>query len=188
MTQTSEPLEFDDEFEQVERESQPEEPKSSRGTGGSSGTRRRGRPPGTGRVPKRVQQIGDTLAQQMFTAGTMIGLGLPVTGFYIAQESQLFCDAIMRLAAKNPQYLDALENLAAIGPGVTIGRTVLGMGCAIGVDRWHKTDGERGISPDKKAAMFLGVAQAYYEVYGDDGNSAGPGFAPPPHATFTPVS
>lgn len=184
MTTTSD-VEFDDEFAEVEEKATPEEPKSSRGTG--TGTRRRGRPPGAGRPTKRVQQIGDSLAKQMFTAGTMIGLGLPVTGYYIAQESQSFCDAIMRLAMKNPQYLDALENLAAIGPGVTIGRTVLGMGCAIGVDRWHKSDGARGIDPDKRAAMFLGVAQAYYEVYGDDG-SAGSGFSPPPHATFTPVS
>lgn len=140
---------------------------------------------------KRVTTLQSALTQQMFQAGTVIGLAMPATGYYIAQESDQFCGAITRLASKDPRYLEALENLASIGPGVIIGRTVIGIGCAIGTDRYHRSDGERGIDPAKRVAMLLGVSQAYYEVYGEDGMqdaASNAGFAaPPPAARFAPI-
>ena len=118
----------------------------------------------------------------------MTGMILPVTGYYIASEADPFCHAIVQLAAKDARYLEALENVAAIGPGLAIGKTVIGIGCALGVDRWHRTEGEKGISPDKKAAMLLGVSAAYYSVYEEEGMSADDSYrytpAPP---SFIPV-
>lgn len=174
----------DDEFADVLESAEPEAPPAtSRGKG--TAKRRASRP----RVPKRVSDLNDALARQMFQAGTIIGLAMPVTGFYVAQESAGFAEAITRLAAKDARYLEALESLASVGPGVMIGRTVLGIGCAMGVDRWSKSEGMRGFSPDSRAAMLLGVTRAYAEVHGDgQAGAAAPGFTPPPAAVFVPVA
>lgn len=150
-----------------------------------TGSSRRGRTP-----VKRLSVLKESLSKQMFEAGAMIGFGLPVTGYYIAQESSKFSEAIVDLAGKKAEWIEALENVAKIGPGLVVGRTVLGIGCALGTDRYHRTNGESGISPDKRPAMLLGVAAAYYEVYKDELNASpeSNGFVPPPHGTFVPVS
>ena len=160
----------------------PKAPGTARTTAGAT---RRGR---TG--VKRLSLLKEALASQMFQAGAMIGFGFPVTGYYIAQESEQFSSAIVDLAGKKAEWIEALENVAKIGPGLIVGRTVLGIGCALGTDRYHRTNGESGISPDKRAAMLLGVAAAYYEVYKDELSDApaSDGFVPPPHGTFVPVS
>lgn len=151
----------------------------------STGATRRGRP-----AVKRLSALKEALSAQMFQAGAMIGFGLPVTGYYIAQESEQFSTAIVDLAGKKAEWIEALENVAKIGPGLIVGRTVLGIGCALGTDRYHRTNGESGISPDKRPAMLLGVAAAYYEVYKDelDATPSADGFVPPPHGTFVPVA
>jgi hypothetical protein len=150
----------------------------------ADGTRRRGRP-----AAKRMSGLKTSLSGQMFQAGAIIGLGMPVTGYYIGQESANFTSAIVDLASKRTEWIEALEHIADIGPGIVVGRTVLGIGCAMGTDRYHRTNGESGISPDKRAAMFLGVTAAYEAVHGENGNAAeGSGFVPPPHGSFVPVS
>lgn len=177
---------MEDDFTDIADAAEPEPaPATSRTT---AGTRKR-KPATRSRPTKRVADLRDALAKQMFTAGTVIGLAMPVTGYYIAAESDPFCDAIIRLASKDSRYLDALESLAAIGPGVVIGRTVVGIGCAMGVDRWAKSEGQRGFSPEKRAAMLLGVSAAYYEVYGsENGDQPASGYAPPPNPVYVPVS
>lgn len=149
----------------------------------ATGGTRRGRP-----AVKRMSALKENLSKQMFQAGAMIGMGLPVTGYYVAQESDAFCSAIVDLAGKRAEWMDALEQVAAIGPGITIGRTTLGMICAMGVDRWHKSEGEAGINPDKRAAMFLGVSAAYYAVYGEENGSDENYYTPPPGGAFVPVT
>lgn len=172
----------DDDFADVEPEPEPEV-KSSRAK--APATRRKA----AARMPRRALSIRDALAKQMFTVGAMMGMGLPVTGYYVCQESDGFSDAIIRLAVKDGRYLDALEKITDIAPGVMIGRTVLGVGCAIGVDRWLRTDGERGIDPGKRAAMLLGVSAAWWEVTHGERDSPGPAAAAsPPHAAFVPVT
>jgi len=140
---------------------------------------------------KRVTNLESALTKQMFQAGAVIGLALPVTGLYICTESAVFCESVTRLAAKDPRYLEALEQLATIGPGIAIGRTVVGVACAVGADRYHRTDGEHGINPDKRVAMLLGVSQAYYELYGDEerenGDSGSGVYVPPPAGRFAPI-
>lgn len=137
---------------------------------------------------KKLDTLKANLSKQMFQAGAMLGMGLPVTGYYIASESDNFCDAIVTLAAKKADWIEALEHIADIGPGVTVGRIALGIGCALGTDRYYRTEGQSGISPDKRAAMFLGVSAAYYEVHKEENAPVADSFVPPPHGTFVPVA
>lgn len=148
----------------------------------SGGTR--GRRP----AQKKLDSLKANLSKQMFQAGAMIGLGMPVTGYYIGQESDNFCDAIVALAAKKADWIDALEHVADIGPGIAVGRTVLGVGAALGADRYWRTSGESGLDPDKRAAMFLGVTSAYYAVHPEDADAAPQSYNPPPNAVFVPVA
>lgn len=140
---------------------------------------------------KRLSALHDKLTAEMFQAGAMIGLGMPVTGYYIAQESDNFCDAIVTLASKNSQWVAALENIALLGPGITVGRTVLGIGAAMAADRYHRSNGDSGLDPERRSAMFLGVTAAYYAVHPPEGmrdSAESNGFGPPPHGAFNPVS
>ena len=150
----------------------------------SSGTRRGSSRRGT----KRLEELQKSLSAQMFQAGGMIALGMPVTGTYICQESERFPDAIIDLARKRTDWIDALEKVADVGPGITIGRTVLGIGAAMGADRYHRTGGESGFNPDKRACMLLGVTSAYYSVYKDEVDATPSTFTPPPHGVFQPVN
>lgn len=154
---------------------------------------------GTGRTPTgarrrssrksaKLDQLQTALSGQMFQAGSMIGLGLPVTGYYVAQESHNFSTAIVQLASKRAEWIDALEKVADIAPGITVGRTVLGIAASMGADRYHRTGGESGLDPDKRAAQFLGVTAAYYAVYKEQDASAGVTYAPAPHAAYQPVT
>jgi hypothetical protein len=116
----------------------------------------------------------------MFQAGAMVGFGLPVTGYYVCQESDAFTKAVVQLASHRPEWIDALEHLADIQPGIIVGRTVVGIGAAIAVDR------ER-ISPDRKFLQFLGVAAAYHAVNNpDETPEEGNAYSPPP-AKFNPL-
>lgn len=141
------------------------------------------------RGSKRLEDLQRALSVQMFQAGGMIALGMPVTGTYICEESARFPDAIIELARSRSEWVDALEKVANVGPGITIGRTVLGIGAAMGADRYHRTGGQSGFNPEKRAAQFLGVTSAYYKVYKDELNaSENPTFTPPPHGAFVPVT
>lgn len=149
-----------------------------------AGTRR-----SSSRLTKRLDILQKQLSGQVFQAGSMIGLGLPVTGYYIAQESSNFTEAIVTLARKRTEWIEALEHVADIAPGITIGRTVLGIGASLGVDRYHRTDGKSGFSPDKRACAFLGVTAAYYAVHGEENNaSSQAGVYQEPPTVFQPVS
>jgi hypothetical protein len=153
---------------------------TSRTTTGARRVSRRG--------TKRLEELEKSLSQQMFTAGGMIALGMPVTGTYICGEAEAFPSAIIELARKRTDWVDALEKIADVGPGITIGRTVLGIAAAMGTDRYHRTNGESGFDPDKRACQFLGVTQAYYSVYKEGDYDASSGYVPPPVASFQPVS
>lgn len=150
----------------------------SRGTRKSTPARRT-----STRLAKRLDALQKRLSTEMFSAGAMLGMGLPVTGYYVCQESDGFTKAVVELASKRPEWIDALENVAAIQPGIVIGKTILGIGAAIAVDR------ER-VQPDRKFLMFLGVYSAYMAVNEPD-NSAevvNSGiFQPPPAGAFVPV-
>lgn len=160
--------------------------------GSTTRTRTGGAPRGRRVSDKRLDALQQKLSSEMFQAGTMMGLGLPVTGYYVCQESDTFTSAVVALAAKNSNWVAALENLALIGPGIAIGRTVVGIGAALAADRYHRTEGASGLDPDRRAAMFLGVTSAYYAVHPPEGfdasNTGGGRFAGPPHAGFSPVS
>jgi len=146
--------------------------------GGGEGTPA---PPRKPRRPsdKRLTELKDKLSGQMFMAGTMAGMALPVTGMYACQESARFCGAVVDLAASRPEWILALEKLALIEPGLIIGRTTLGLGCALAVDR------ERA-KPDGRVAMFLGVTEAWMRLQDEDGSEAGSSYSPPP-SKFQPV-
>lgn len=142
----------------------------------TTGTRRR-------RASKnRLDSLQVKLSQQMFMAGTMIGLGLPTTGYYACQESDAFTKAVIQLAAKRPEWVEALEHLADIQPGIIVGRTCIGLGAALAVDRGRA-------DPDKRVMAFLGVTNAYYASRegGEYDSEPGSAYAPPPSPAFTPV-
>jgi hypothetical protein len=152
----------------------------SRGTrarsGGGTGTRR------TSRLEKRIGALQEKLSQEMFMGGSLIGMAIPVTGYYICQESHNFTSAVCQLAQSRPEWVDALEKLADIGPGITIGRTVIGMGAALAVDRGRA-------DPEKAAMKFLGVYNAWLAVNGEQERTVpdGSGYRPPPAPAFSPV-
>lgn len=154
---------------------------------GSRGTSRSAGPRATGvratRQAKKLEALQKRLSAEMFTAGAMIGMGLHVTGYYIGQESDNFTKAIVDLAAKRPEWVEALEHIADIGPGLTAGRTVLGIGAAFAVDRGRA-------DPEKQFMKFLGVTGAWLAVAGDGGGPGydGSSYVPPPSGTFVPVS
>lgn len=152
---------------------------------GSRGTNKP-RGSGTRRIStaaqKKLDALQKRLSGEMFGGGALIGLGLPVTGYYICQESDGFTSAIVQLASKRPEWVEALEHLADIGPGITVGRTVLGMGAALAVDRGRA-------DPEKQAMKFLGVYAAWQAVQQGKERTAGASsnYAPPPAHPFQPV-
>jgi hypothetical protein len=153
---------------------------------GSRGTRSAGtRTTGTRvtRQQKKLETLQKRLATEMFTAGAMIGMGLHVTGYYISQEADNFTGAIVELASKRPEWIEALEHIADVGPGLTAGRTVLGIGAAFAVDRGRA-------DPEKQFMKFLGVTSAWMSVQGDGKGTANgvSSYVPPPGGRYVPVS
>lgn len=182
MTATTEDFDWSDLDDKVEVRADNVMPRQPGTARTSTGVRR-----GARRGTKRLDTLRANLSKQMFQAGGMIALGLPVTGTYVCQQSEPFPEAIIQLASKKAEWIDALEKVADIGPGITVGRTVLGIAAAMGTDRYHRTNGESGFDPDKRAAQFLGVTAAYYEVYKEGAGDASSTFVPPPHAEYQPV-
>jgi hypothetical protein len=144
---------------------------------GSRGTNRSGgiRSPRGSRQAKKLESLQKRLSTEMFSAGAMIGMGLHVTGYYIAQESESFTTALVELASKRPEWVEALEHIADIGPGIQAGRFVLGLGASLAVDRGRA-------DPEKHFMKFLGVTQAWLAVNGGGSGGAEPGnaYVPPP--------
>lgn len=173
----SEDAGFDFDFSEVDPEPVSENVVStSRSRPASATGARRGRRP-----VKRLTDLQKRLSGEMFQTGTLLGFGAPVTGYFICQESDTFTKAVVELASKRPEWLDALEHVADIGPGITIGRTFLGIGVALGVDR------ER-VDPEKGIAKLLGVTAAYYKCYPDEMEPLTNAYKPPPSGPFVPVS
>jgi hypothetical protein len=154
------------------------------GTGSSASARTR-----SSRLQKRIDQLQVRLSQEMFMGGTMIGMALPVTGYYIGQESHDFTKAICELASSRPEWVDALEKLADLQPGFVVGRTVIGIGGALSVDR--RPSEKKEDAANGKFMQFLGVTRAYMAVSGKGAGNASNGvssYVPPPGGTFVPVS
>lgn len=131
----------------------------------------------------RLDSLQTKLSQQMFMAGSMIGLGLPTTGYYTCQESDTFTRAVVQLASRRAEWIEALEHLADIQPGIIVGRTCIGLGASLAVDRGRA-------DPDKRIMAFLGVTNAYYASRGEGGeqhDNAGSAYVPPPAPAFAPV-
>jgi hypothetical protein len=176
-------VEFDDDFADID----PGEVKPQ--PGNTMSKSRTGRKPGAGRRPsaKRLSDLQERLSTQMFQAGSMIGFGLPVTGYYVAQESDNFTSAIIQLASKQTRWITALEQVADIQPGITVGRVTLGMITALSVDRRKEALEDRG-ERFQKLAAFMGVTAAYHAVYGGTDNGAAAGTYQPPPQQYQPVA
>lgn len=176
---------FDDDFSDIDPgkvEAKAGPLTGSRGTTASSGSTATARPRGT-RLAKKLDTLQKRLSGEMFTAGALIGMGLPVTGYYCCQESDAFTKAVIDLAADRPEWVEALEKLANIGPGLTVGRTVVGLGAALAVDR-------KRADPERQFMKFVGVYAAWKAVQDKktpgEGMSDGNSYRPPPHV-FQPV-
>lgn len=150
---------------------------SRSGRGSASGLPKRRRPSKT-----KLDGLKAKLTEQMFMAGAMGGMALPVTGLYVCQESERFCGAVVDLAATNPKWIEALEKLSLIEPGLIVGRTAFGIGGALAVDRGRA-------QADTAVMKFLGVHQAYlrYQQGGTGASEEGSSYTPPP-AAFAPLS
>jgi hypothetical protein len=128
-----------------------------------------------------MDMLQEKLSSEMFQAGALIGMGVPTTGYYICQESDSFTKAVIQLAAKRPEWIDALEHIADVQPGITVGRTVIGIGAALAVDRGRA-------DPEKTFMKFLGVYSAYKAVESNAAPAEGSAYVPPPAGAFVPVS
>lgn len=149
---------------------------TSSATSSSSGTT--STPRRRGFTTKRLDALKSKLSGQMYTAGVLVGVPLPVTGIYTCQESARFSSAVVDLAASRPEWIEALEKLALLEPGLIVGRTAMGIGCALAVDRGRA-------KPDGRVAMFLGVTEAWMRLQEEDGDE-GASYSPPP-SKFEPV-
>lgn len=153
-------------------------PGPQRGTRGT--TRAPGRPRGS-RTQKKLDELQTRLSSEMFQAGALIGVGLHTTGYYICQESDSFTRAVIQLAAKRPEWISALEHIADVQPGIVIGRTVVGIGASLAVDRGRA-------DPERQFMKFLGVYAAWQAVNNPDGGGMDVhGYKPPPAAAFAPI-
>lgn len=130
---------------------------------------------------KKLDNLQKRLSKEMFSAGAMIGMGLHTTGLYICQESDSFTQAVIELASSRPEWIDALENVANLQPGLVIGRTALGIGAAMAVDRGR-------LDPEKQFVKFLGVYSAWakHAKPSQNGRVEGSAYTPPP-TEFVPV-
>jgi hypothetical protein len=143
-----------------------------------SGTTRR-------RVGKgKLDLLQKKLSTELFTIGTMSGLAFPTTGYYICQESDAFTRAVVELGSKRPEWIEALEHIADIQPGIVVGRTCLGVGVAFAVDR-QRVDPETN-----RFAMLLGVRNAWEAVQSQrpPGIEEGNAYSPPPAPSFQAVA
>jgi len=116
----------------------------------------------------------------MFQVGALFGVALPTTGYYVCQESANFTHAVVQLASKRAEWITALENIADIQPGLVIGRTVIGIGASLAVDRGRA-------DPEKQIMKFLGVTAAYMAVHNPEGGPDVNGYQPPPAGSFVPL-
>lgn len=150
---------------------------------GSRGTRSTGTGTRRRRITnKKLVELQKKLSTEMFQAGAMIGMGLHTTGYYICQESDNFTQAVIDLAASKPEWLDALENIANIQPGLIIGRTFIGIGASVAVDRGRA-------DPDKSFMKLLGVYSAWVAVNNpSDEMVEGSAYSPPPAGAFSPIA
>lgn len=169
----------DESVSEVSSEPAPKATGTSRSSPSSPGGTRRGRKP----RQSRLTDLQKKLSGEVFKAGALIGLPLPVTGYYICQESDAFTTAIVELASARPEWINALEQIARLEPGLVVGRTAFGIGAAMAVDR-QRAD------PNSFVMTFLGVQQAYLAIQskmtpGEAGSASN--FKPPP-SKFTPVS
>lgn len=146
----------------------------SRGTGPRRTTTRRRA------SSKKLDTLQLKLSSEMFQAGALIGMGVPTTGYYICQESDNFTKAVITLAARRPEWIDALEHIADVQPGITVGRTVIGIGAALAVDRGRA-------DPEKAFMKFLGVYSAWNSVQHPDAKVEGSAYQPPPAGPFVPL-
>jgi hypothetical protein len=176
-------------FDDLTDDTVTEEPSGSKLTGtrrsksdapAEPGTRRRRGPTQT-----RLKGLQQKLSSEMFQIGTLAGLPFPVTGYYVAQESDAFTRAIVDLASHRAEWIDALEHIADIQPGIVVGRTCIGIGAALAVDRGRA-------EPDSKFMQFVGVYSAWKAVEdkrvpGEDNGGTSSTFRAPP-VRFTPVS
>lgn len=129
---------------------------------------------------RKLNNLQQSLSAQMFQAGTMIGFGLPVTGFYLAQESDNFTGAIVQLASKNAAWLKALEQVSEVQPGITVGRVSLGLLMALSVDR-RKEPLDARSDRFQRIAAFMGVSAAYHSIYGASEENFSDEFEPAPN-------
>jgi hypothetical protein len=150
---------------------------SRAGRGTTTGT-------GTGRGRKsaksKLDALQTKLSGEMFQTGALVGMGLPTTGYYICQESDNFTKAVVELASTRKEWIEALEHVAMIQPGIMIGRTLIGIGAAFAVDRGR-------VDPEKQFLKFIGVYSAWKAVSKQGGEVEGSAYRPPP-GTFAPVS
>lgn len=179
MTDVIEDVDFDFTGIADETEAAPGPLTGSRGT--SSAKAPRGPSRRRSASAKKLDTLQAKLSSEMFQAGTLIGLGLNTTGYYICQESDNFTRAVIQLAARRPEWIDALEHIADVQPGIVVGRTVIGIGAALAVDRGRA-------DPEKAFMKFVGVYSAWKAVHdGGDIKVEGSAYTPPPAGAFVPV-
>lgn len=141
-------------------------------------------------IDQRADRIQKSLDVQAFKFGAMISRVVPVTGTTIMKRSEKTSAALVTIARRKPEYLDALEKVAEFEHVMDLAEFVAAILAALAVDF-------NQMNPDGFAAKALGVTETYHELM-DDGNIEAPvvqeearvsglQFGPGPLPTFQPI-
>lgn len=113
---------------------------------------------------ERLERIELALATQGIKAGAIAGRLLPVTGLTLASRSEKFASSLVKICAHKPEYLDALEKIAAFEPVIDIVEFLAAITVAVGVDL-------RQVHPEGAAAQMLGVTAVWRELEDIEGSA-----------------
>lgn len=116
-------------------------------------------PSGDKSLDAKMKRIAAGLSENIQIAGTLTTAVLPCTGYIILRDSDRVANETVKLAAKNPKMLAALEKANQIAPGVFLGKFMVTVGFAVAVDTQR-------IDPDQQAATLLGVTAIYQQLHG----------------------
>lgn len=115
----------------------------------------------------QLRRVQGQLSEDVMLFGMGLGTFLPVTGYYVISNADLFTTAVLQLAKNNPRMMRTAHRLAQISPVYQVFRYGAGVATSYQVDQ-KKTD------PYSRVAQHLGVSDAYSAVYSNTSSNSSP--------------
>jgi len=116
-------------------------------------------PRGGARVEARLARIEEDLSKQGRQVGLAIGKWVPVTGLVFVTRSDKFSNAVCRLAAAHPEWIDSLEKFTQAAPVFDMAEFVAAVVFALGVDMGR-------VDPEGTMPRVLGITELWAEYEG----------------------